>query len=160
MSGDRTCSRAGCGLDSEKVLDGELPQDLESDGLTLVLSSSTTAAPAPHSTTPSSGGITSANPSHLSTIGAFNGSGIALASESFGSGGYGSIVMYFQHHTGQIRQAQLGSDGNWKGGDVTQIVAADAKNGTPIAAVAYARNDTAAVSIQKSPERCCILIPS
>jgi hypothetical protein len=57
--------------------------------------------------------------------------------------------MYFQHHTGQLRQAQLGSDGIWKGGDITQIVAADAKNGTPIAAVAYARNDTAAVSMRK-----------
>ena len=56
--------------------------------------------------------------------------------------------MYFQHHSGQIRQAQLGSDGNWKGGDVTQVVAADAKNGTPIAAVAYARNNTAAVSMR------------
>lgn len=83
----------------------------------------------------------------LSTTGAFNGSGIALASESFASGGYGSIVMYFQHHTGQIRSAQLGSDGSWKGGDVTEVVAADAKNGTPIAAVAYARNSTSSVSM-------------
>ncbi|KAL2053207.1 hypothetical protein ABVK25_006532 [Lepraria finkii] len=113
-------------------------------GVGLTRKSSNTAAPAPHSTAPSSGGVTSANPSYISTTGAFNGSGIALASESFGSGGYGSIVMYFQHHTGQIRQAQLGSDGLWKGGDLTQIVAADAKNGTPIAAVAYNRNDTAA----------------
>ena len=55
--------------------------------------------------------------------------------------------MYFQHHTGQIRSAQLGSDGSWKGGDVTEVVAADAKNGTPIAAVAYARNSTSSVSI-------------
>lgn len=54
--------------------------------------------------------------------------------------------MYFQHHTGQIRSAQLASDGSWKGGDATEIVAVDAKNGTPIAAVAYARNDTAVVS--------------
>ena len=60
--------------------------------------------------------------------------------------------MYFQHHTGQIRQAQLSSDGDWKGGDVTQIVAVDAKNATPIAAVAYARNDTAAVSLLKCME--------
>lgn len=55
--------------------------------------------------------------------------------------------MYFQHHSGQIRSAQLGSDGNWKGGDATEIVAVDAKNGTPIAAVAYSRNNTAVVSI-------------
>ena len=83
----------------------------------------------------------------LSTTGAFNGSGIALASESFNASSYGSIVMYFQHHTGQIRYTQLATDGSWKGGDATEVVAVDAKNGTPIAAVAYARNNTAAVSI-------------
>ena len=82
-------------------------------------------------------------PSSLSTVGAFNGSGIALASQSFDSGGFGSIVMYFQHHTGQIRSAQLDTNGDWKGGDATEVVAVDAKNGTPIAAVAYARNETA-----------------
>lgn len=82
--------------------------------------------------------------SFLSTVGAFNGSGIALASESFASGGHGAIVMYFQHHSGQLRSAQLESNGEWQGGDVTNIVAADAKNGTPISAVAYARNQTAA----------------
>ena len=85
----------------------------------------------------------------FSSTGAFNGSGIALASESFASGGYGSLVLYFQHHTGQIRSTQLSSDGRWKGGDATEVVAVDAKNGTPIAAVAYARNNTASVSIQK-----------
>lgn len=52
--------------------------------------------------------------------------------------------MYFQHHSGQLRSAQLESNGEWQGGDVTNIVAADAKNGTPISAVAYARNQTAA----------------
>ncbi|KAL8952386.1 MAG: hypothetical protein Q9222_001695 [Ikaeria aurantiellina] len=82
-------------------------------------------------------------PSTLSRTGAFNGSGIALASQSFASGGYGSIVMYFQHHTGEIRSIQLGSDGAWNGGDAREIVAVDAKNGTPIAAVAYSRNNTA-----------------
>lgn len=88
----------------------------------------------------------------LSTVGAFNGSGIALASESFASGGHGAIVMYFQHHSGQLRSAQLAQDGTWQGGDVTDIVAIDAKNGTPIAAVAYARNQTAAVGTQSSRE--------
>ncbi|KAI9808912.1 MAG: hypothetical protein M1827_007137 [Pycnora praestabilis] len=83
------------------------------------------------------------NPAFYSTIGAFNGTGIALASESFSSGGYGSIDIYFQHHTGQIRSAQLLSDGTWQGGSLSEIVATDAKNATPIAAVAYARNDTA-----------------
>ncbi len=83
----------------------------------------------------------------LSQVGAFNGSGIALASESFDSGGHGAITMYFQHHTGQIRSAQLATDGTWQGGDITTVVAVDAKNGTPIAAVAYARNQTAQVGI-------------
>jgi hypothetical protein len=54
--------------------------------------------------------------------------------------------MYFQQHSGQIRQAQLDDKGDWQGGDASNIVAVDAKNGTPIAAVAYARNDTASVS--------------
>ena len=54
--------------------------------------------------------------------------------------------MYFQHHTGQLRSVQLGKDGAWKGGDVTGIVAANPKNGTPIAAVAYAKDNVAAVS--------------
>ena len=83
--------------------------------------------------------------SYLSTTGAFNGSGIALASQSFESGGFGSVVMYFQHHTGQIRSAQLDNNGEWRGGDATEVVATDAKNRTPIAAVAYARNETARV---------------
>lgn len=117
--------------------------------------SSSGPAPAQQPTvTPSAGGAP--NPDDfLSKVGALNGSGIALASESFESGGYGSIVMYFQHHSGQIRQAQLASDGDWAGGDVTQIVAADAKNATPIAAVAYARNDTAAVSVFRCTKRNC-----
>ena len=89
----------------------------------------------------------------MSKVGAFNGSGIALASESFDSGGHGAIVMYFQHHSGQLRSAQLASDGAWQGGDITQVVAVDAKNGTPIAAVAYARNQTASVGVEPSFER-------
>lgn len=60
--------------------------------------------------------------------------------------------MYFQHHSGQLRQAQLATDGSWQGGDITQVVAIDAKNGTPIAAVAYARNQTASVGIPPSSE--------
>ena len=87
----------------------------------------------------------------FSSMGAFNGSGIALASQSFESGAYGSIVLYFQHHSGQIRSAQLDGAGNWRGGDVTEVVAADAKNGTPISAVAYARNSTATVSSNGNP---------
>ena len=91
-------------------------------------------------------------------MGAFNGTGIALASESFGSeasgnGSYGLYVLYFQHHTGSIRQMQLRETG-WEGGGPSDVVvgAGDAKNGTPISAVSYALNNTAAVSIQRSSE--------
>lgn len=62
--------------------------------------------------------------------------------------------MYFQHHSGQLRSAQLASDGTWQGGDVTTIVAVNAKNGTPIAAVAYARNQTSTVGIQLGLGNC------
>lgn len=75
-------------------------------------------------------------------MGAFNGSGIALASQSFDANDQGSLVMYFQHWTGQIRWQQLSSTGDWIGGSSSQIVATDAKNGTPISAVAYAMNGT------------------
>ena len=114
----------------------------------LYRSSNGSSAPAPPPPAP-----TSIPQNFLSTVGAFNGSGIALASESFSSGGHGAIDLYFQHHSGQIRSAQLASDGDWQGGDITDIVAVNAKNGTPIAAVAYARNQTAAVRIQLMLEK-------
>ena len=85
------------------------------------------------------------NPAYYSTTGAFNGSGIALASQSFATdlqtGTQGSLVMYFQHHTGDIRWQQLTSNG-WVGGGVSEVVANDAKNSTPLSAVAYALNGT------------------
>ena len=60
--------------------------------------------------------------------------------------------MYFQHHTGQIREMQLGEDGEWAGGNSTDLVvpAAAVKNGTPIAAVSYIFNDIFTVSISRS----------
>ena len=56
--------------------------------------------------------------------------------------------MYFQHHTGQIREMQLGEDGGWAGGNSTDLVipAAEVKKGTPIAAVSYMFNDIYTVS--------------
>ncbi|KAF2397792.1 hypothetical protein EJ06DRAFT_139160 [Trichodelitschia bisporula] len=83
------------------------------------------------------------NPAYLSKSGAFNGSGLAIASYSFGSGGYGVINVYFQHWSGQLRKMQLMSDGTWQGGDSTNIVATDARNATPISAVAYAMDNKA-----------------
>jgi len=85
------------------------------------------------------------NPTYYSTSGAFNGSGIALASQSFATNlqtsTQGSLVMYFQHHSGDIRWQQLTSTG-WQGGSVSEVVANDAKNSTPLSAVAYALNGT------------------
>ncbi|KAI9782881.1 MAG: hypothetical protein M1816_001662 [Peltula sp. TS41687] len=82
----------------------------------------------------------SLDPAYYSKKGAFNGSGIALASQSFEGSEHGSIVLYFQHHTGTIRWQQL-TDGKWLGGSQSEIVADDAKNATPISAVAYAKNN-------------------
>ncbi len=120
--------------------------------LMIVLHRSGNGSPAP--TSPPPPAPTSIPQDFLSTVGAFNGSGIALASESFAAGGHGAITMYFQHHSGQLRSAQLASNGAWQGGDVTTIVAVNAKNGTPIAAVAYARNQTSTVGIQLGLETC------
>ncbi|KAK3701411.1 hypothetical protein LTR37_015509 [Vermiconidia calcicola] len=81
------------------------------------------------------------NPRYYTRTGALNGSGIALASQSFAQdlseGTQGSIVMYFQHHSGDIRWVQLGNDGSWTGGTVSEVVAVDAKNSTPLSAVSY-----------------------
>lgn len=86
------------------------------------------------------------NPAYFSGIGAFNGSGIALASQSFAAnvddGTEGSLVMYFQHYTGEIRWMQLSSGGVWLGGSISEVVANDAKNSTPLSAVSYSQNQT------------------
>ncbi|KAG9853337.1 hypothetical protein KCU78_g4579, partial [Aureobasidium melanogenum] len=79
------------------------------------------------------------NPAYYSKEGAFNGSGLALASQSFGSGEYGELVLYFQHHSGSIRW-QRKSDNGWLGGTASEVVATDAKNSTPLSAVAYSLN--------------------
>ena len=80
-------------------------------------------------------------------MGAFNGSGIAVAGESFDAGGHGETVLYFQHKTGQIRSTQLQSDGTWQGGSISEVVATDAKNATPISAVSYSTNGTNTVRL-------------
>ncbi len=79
------------------------------------------------------------SPEYYSNTGAFNGSGIAIATAEF----YGSsLYVYFQHYTGEIRSILQNQDGSWS--DSTVVVAADnAKNGTPISVVAYRHNLTA-----------------
>ena len=75
-------------------------------------------------------------------VGAFNGSGVAVAGESFDSGGHGETILYFQHYTGQIRSTQLQPDGTWQGGSPSEVVATDAKDASPISAVSYSVNGT------------------
>lgn len=82
------------------------------------------------------------DPRYYSTKGAFNGTGIALAGESFVNKERGIITIYFQHHTGDIRWMQLNAKGNWIGGTKAETVATDAKNGSAISTVAYAMNTT------------------
>jgi hypothetical protein len=81
------------------------------------------------------------NPQYYSTAGAFNGTGLALASQSFGQDDRGEIVMYFQHWSGDLRWSQLMSDGSWQGGSASETLARDARNGTPISAVAYSMGE-------------------
>ena len=75
-------------------------------------------------------------------VGAFNGSGVAVAGESFDFGGHGETVLYFQHYSGQIRSTQLQPDGTWQGGSLSEVVATDAKDASPISAVSYSVNGT------------------
>ena len=45
---------------------------------------------------------------------------------------------------------ELEADGSWAGGDVSTIIANDAKNATPIAAVSYAMSQTSTVRDTRS----------
>jgi len=85
-------------------------------------------------------------PLYFSKSGAFNGTGLAIASYGFGNdNGYGLISLYFQHWTGQIRKIQLTDEGTWFGGDDTSIVVTNAKNATPISAIGYVMDGRATV---------------
>lgn len=87
------------------------------------------------------------DPAYYSKEGAFNGSGLALASQSFGSGEYGELVLYFQHHSGSIRWQRL-TDNGWVGGTASEVVATDAKNSTALSAVAYSLNGVSTVRLK------------
>jgi hypothetical protein len=107
-------------------------------------SSTPTPSPTPNADPYAIGGAI--NPEYYTSKGAFNGSGIALASQSFASNlqdaPLGSLVMYYQHHSGDIRFQRLTSEGAWVGGTQSEIVASNAKNSTPLSAVAYVQNGT------------------
>lgn len=87
---------------------------------------------------------------YLSKKGAFNGSGIALAGESWNPTTGTLFTVYFQHHSGDIRYLKYTKGQKWLGGGVTETVASNAKNATPISAVSYAANSTQFVSMTKS----------
>lgn len=78
------------------------------------------------------------DPLYYSKKGAFNGSGIAIASVNFGIDS--SIWVYFQHYTGEIRSFISQADGTWSD---SNVVATNARNGTPISAVAYVVEEVA-----------------
>lgn len=80
----------------------------------------------------------------------FNGTGIALGGQSFDSGNNYQPILYFQHWSGQIREILFLDNGNWQGGGQSEIVAADAKNSTPIAMVSYVANGINTVRIPYS----------
>ena len=90
----------------------------------------------------------SPNPMYLSKRGAFNGTGLAamqtrlmnLTSQGLSSAaqGHGNLLLVFQHYTGDIRFMVRGSTGHWQGGSVYDVVATDAKNGTPISLLSSA----------------------
>ncbi|PZD40640.1 hypothetical protein A1F97_04973 [Pyrenophora tritici-repentis] len=82
------------------------------------------------------------NEKYFSKRGVFNGTGIALAGESWNKGQRRIFTLYFQHHTGDIRFMQYTTDRKWVGGTKAQTVAYDAKPATPISAVSFAINQT------------------
>ncbi|KAL5114467.1 hypothetical protein ACEQ8H_007664 [Pleosporales sp. CAS-2024a] len=86
------------------------------------------------------GGALDAN--YYSKKGVFNGTGIALAGESWNIGQRRIFTLYFQHHTGDIRYMQYTTDRSWIGGTANETVATDAKNASPISAVSVNLNHT------------------
>jgi hypothetical protein len=86
------------------------------------------------------------NAEYYSKKGAFNGTGIALAGESWNTGQRRIFTLYFQHHTGDIRFMQYTTDRKWIGGTKAETVASNAKDSSPISAVSFAINHTQYVS--------------
>ena len=79
------------------------------------------------------------NPKYYSTQGAFNGSGISLASANFGVDS--TILVYYQDYTGDIKVSVLDPDGSWSAASST--LTSDARNGTPISTVAFVADEAA-----------------
>jgi hypothetical protein len=83
------------------------------------------------------------DPKYYSDTGAWNGSGIAIASVNFGVDA--SIWVYFQHYTGEIRAFIQEAAGEWTDSNI--VVPSGARNGTPISAVAYIVEEVATWNI-------------
>ncbi|KAJ9615153.1 hypothetical protein H2200_001227 [Cladophialophora chaetospira] len=85
-------------------------------------------------------GLSSSSKDHKDQrSGALNGTRIALATQVFAGDTEESLVMYFQHRTGQIRYMTF-ANGQWSGGNASTVFAHNAKMNTPIAAVSYVWN--------------------
>jgi hypothetical protein len=84
----------------------------------------------------------SLNANYFSKKGVYNGTGIALAGESWNVGQRRIFTLYFQHNSGDIRFMQYTTDQKWIGGTKAETVATDAKNASPISAVAVGLNST------------------
>jgi len=88
----------------------------------------------------------SLNANYFSKKGVYNGTGMALAGESWNVGQRRIFTLYFQHHTGDIRYIQYTTDRQWIGGSKSETVATDAKNASPISAVSVNLDSTQYVS--------------
>lgn len=83
----------------------------------------------------------SLNASYTSTDGVWNGTAITSSYQRFGPGlenipsdGF-TWVIYYQHHSGELRWVWMGRDGSWQRGPAElETLARDARNSTPIAA--------------------------
>lgn len=77
--------------------------------------------------------------------GVFNGTGLDINSAAFVQNFPGfanqsaQVILYFQHHSGDLRWAGL-NDSGWFGGGPNQTIATDAKNATSISTAAFAYN--------------------
>jgi len=80
------------------------------------------------------------SPQYYSKEGAFNGSGVAIASQSFVAGS--GIFLYYQTFDGAIKASILDNTGSWQStGDSAFTVATNARNSTPLSAVAFISAD-------------------
>ena len=78
----------------------------------------------------------------LSRTGAFDGTSIGTISPAYSEV---QMIVLFQHHTGQMREARLSS--TWQGGTANDtVVSSNIKNGTAISAATYIEGSNLTVS--------------